>query len=51
VNNLYLSEDKLYVVVRTDEPMGGTADMQYTMLGVVVDKNDVANVDEVITLE
>lgn len=51
VNNLYLSEDKLYVVVRTDEPMAGTADMQYKMFGFVVDKNDVVSVDEVIALE
>jgi hypothetical protein len=51
LGNIYVSENKLYIVVRTDVPMVFTNDMQYTTLGFVVDKNTVANIDEVITLE
>ena len=51
VNNLYISGNKAYVVVRTDEPTMGTDDMQFRMFGFIVNQNDVVNVDEVITLE
>ena len=51
VNNLYVSGNKVYVVIRTDEPSIGTGDMQYAFFGFAVGKNDVANIDEVITLD
>ena len=51
VNNLYISENKVYVVIRTDIPSAGTGDMQYAFFAFVVDKDDVVNVNEVITLE
>ena len=51
VNNLYISENKVYVVIRTDVPSMGTCDMQYAFFGFVVDKDDVAGVNEVVTLE
>lgn len=51
VNNLYISENKVYVVIRTDEPTMGTDDMQYAFFAFVVDKDDVVNVNEVVTLE
>ncbi len=51
LNNLYVSENKVYVVVRTDIPSMGTDDMQYRTFAFKVSKNEVANVDEVITLE
>ena len=51
VNNLYVSENKVYVVIRTDIPMEGTGDMQYAFFAFVVDKDDVVNVNEVITLD
>lgn len=51
VNNLYVSENKVYVVIRTDEPSMGTGDMQYAFFAFVVDKDDVVNVNEVITLD
>lgn len=51
VNNLYISENKVYVVIRTDNPSWGTDDMQYAFFAFVVDKDDVVNVNEVITLE
>ncbi len=51
VNGLYISENKVYVVIKTDIPVMGTADMQYAFLAFVVDKDDVVNVNEVITLE
>lgn len=51
VNNLYISENKVYVVIRTDIPSIGTDDMQYAFYAFVVDKDDVVNVNEVITLE
>ncbi len=51
VNNLYVSGDKVYVVIRTDVPDEGTCDMQYAFFGFAVDKNDVADVNEVVTLE
>ncbi len=51
VNNLYISENKVYVVIRTDVPSEGTDDMQYAFFAFVVDKDDVVNVNEVVTLE
>ena len=51
VNNLYVSENKVYVVIRTDIPSEGTDDMQYAFFAFVVDKDDVVNVNEVVTLE
>lgn len=51
VNNLYISENKVYVVIRTDEPSMGDCAMQYAFFAFVVDKGDVVNVNEVITLE
>lgn len=51
VNNLYVSENKVYVVIRTDEPNMGTGVMQYAFFAFVVDKDDVVNVNEVVTLE
>ena len=51
VNNLYISGNKVYVVIRTDKPSMGTDDMQYAFFGFAVDKNEVANIDEVITLD
>ena len=51
LDNLYLSENKVYVVVRTDVPGIGTCDMQYVTFAFQVSKDEVANVNEVITLE
>ena len=51
VNNLYVFENKVYVVVRTDVPNQGTANEQYTHFAFKVSKKDVVNVNEVITLE
>ena len=51
VNNLYVSDDTVYIVIRTDEPNMGTDDMQYAFFGFAVAKNDVVNVDKVVTLE
>lgn len=51
INNLYVSDNKVYVVIRTDEPINGTDDMQYAFFGFVVDKDDVVNVNEVVTLD
>ena len=51
VNNLYVSDDTVYIVIRTDEPTMGTGDMQYAFFGFAVAKNDVVNVDKVVTLE
>jgi hypothetical protein len=51
VDNLYISENKVYVVIRTDIPGIGTDDMQYTSFTFKVSKKQVANVNEVITLE
>ena len=51
VNNLYVSDNTVYIVIRTDEPTMGTDDMQYAFFGFAVAKNDVVNVDKVVTLE
>ncbi len=51
INDLYISDNKVYVVVKTDVPMAGTDDMQYRTFAIKVSKIDVINVTEVITLE
>lgn len=51
VNNLYVSNDKVYVVVRTDKPFAGYAAVQYATFGFIVNQDDIVGVDEVITLE
>ena len=51
VNNLYISENKVYVVIRTDIPSIGTDDMLYAFFAFVVDKDDVVQVNEIVTLE
>ena len=51
LDNLYISDDKVYIVVRTDEPETGTADIQEATFSFVVKQSDVVNVNEVITLE
>jgi hypothetical protein len=53
VHKLYISENKVYVVIRTDYPSGDvrTDDMLYAFYAFAVDKDDVVNVNEVITLE
>jgi len=51
VDNVYISDSKIYVVVRTDKPDAGTCDMQYKIFGLVVDKESVKDIDEVITLD
>ena len=51
LDNVYISEDKVYVVVRTDIPGMGTGDMQYLHYNFHVRQSDVANVTELVTLE
>ena len=51
LNNIYVANNKLYIVIRTDEPEIGTADMQYVTFAFVLKKSDVIDVVEVITLE
>ena len=51
LDNLYISDDKVYIVVRTDEPEMGTADIKEVTFSFVVKQSDVVNVNEVITLE
>ena len=51
VNGLYISENKVYVVIKTDIPVMGTDDMQYAFFAFVVDKDDVVGVNELVTLE
>ena len=51
LDNLYISDDKVYIVVRTDEPEMGTADIKEATFSFVVKQSDVVNVNEVITLE
>ena len=49
VNNLYLSANKIYVVVKTDVANTGLANMKYEYFTIKVPKNAVVDVDEVIT--
>ena len=51
VNNLYIADNRVYVVVRSDIPVMCTADMQYTSFTLIVPKSDVIHVNEVVTLE
>ena len=51
LDNLYIADNKVYIVIRTDEPIEGTCDMQCATFTFVVKKNDVINVTEVITLD
>ena len=51
VNNLYVSDNIIYVVIRTDVPTMGTCDMKEAFFGFAVAKSDVVNVDKVVTLE
>lgn len=51
VDNLYVSNNTVYVVVRTDEPVLGTADILQEHFCFTVAKSDVANVDSVVTLD
>lgn len=51
VNNLYISDNKVYVVVRTDAPGMGDTAMQFTHFTFIVSKSEIINVTEVITLE
>lgn len=51
INDLYISNNKLYVVIKTDIPGIGTDDMQYTSFSIKVSQKDVENITEVITLE
>lgn len=51
VNNLYIADNRVYVVVRSDIPVMCTADMQYTSFTLIIPKSDVIHVNEVVTLE
>ena len=51
VNNLYVSDDKVYVVIRTDDPKVCDDAMLHEFFGLAVKKSDVVNVNEVITLD
>ena len=51
VENLYICDNKVYAVVQTEYPGMGTRDMQYKSFILKVNKSDVINVDDVITLE
>jgi len=52
INNVYTSGDKAYVVVKTVEPGGfGTTDMKYQSFSISVKQSDIANINELITLD
>ena len=51
VKNVYISDNKVYIVVKTDVPGMGTDDMQYKSFTLKISKADLENVTEVITLE
>lgn len=51
IDNLYVSGNKVYVVIKTDVPGSGDDAMRYAHFGFAVDKNSVADVDEVVTLD
>lgn len=50
LDNLYISDGKVYIVVRTDEPQIGTGDIQEATFAFIVKQSDVLNVNEVVTL-
>ncbi len=51
VDNVYVSENKLYLVVKTDTPQICTDDVQEFNYTLAVPKDEVPNVTEVIILE
>ena len=51
LDNLYVAEHTVYVVIRTDEPYAGTCDMKYVSFTLCVPQSEVADVIRVITLE
>ena len=51
VNNVYISNNKIYVVIKTNVPTIGTDDMQDKSFTIKIAKADIENVTEVITLE
>ena len=51
IDNVYLSDGKIYVVVKTNVPSIGDAVMQYKNFALIVKKSEVLNINEVITLE
>ena len=51
LDNIYISNDKVYIVVRTDEPEMGTADIKEATFAFIVKQSDILNVNEVVTLE
>ena len=50
-NNLYISGNKLYIVIQTDEPGMGTCDMQYKTFTYIVPQSEIANATEVVVLD
>lgn len=51
IDNVYLSDGKIYVVVKTNVPSIGDAAMQYKNFALIVKKSEVLNINKVITLE
>lgn len=51
VDNLYISDNKVYVVIKTDVPVVGTCDLQTASFTFCVQKSDIIDASEVITLE
>lgn len=50
VNNLYVSDNTVYVVIETEIPTINTEDIVLRYFTIQVPKSEVANVDEVITV-
>ena len=50
VDNLYISDNTVYVVIETEIPTGGTDDIVMRYFTIQVSKSKVANVDEAITV-
>ena len=50
VDNLYISDNTVYVVIETEIPTVGTEDVVMRYFTIQVPKSEVANVDEVITV-
>ncbi len=50
VNNLYVSDNTVYVVIETEVPTINTEDIVWRYFTIQVPKSEVANVDEVITV-
>ena len=51
VENLYISDNKVYVALKTEIPGIGTADIQYAWFTVKVPQNKVVDVTEIITVK